>query len=515
MAVNQRVIRLPKEPPNWGLRTAVVLVVAAALVFGASQVYRNRTQCADGVARTGGGECVGVSDGSYAFPGLADISARIHQENRRVDASGERSVTVAYMESMSGGGEDRGRETTRQAVTGAHLAQLALNADRDTLPRIRLLLVNTGRGDAHAEKAAAMLVERRAEDRLVAVAGIGQSNAHTKRAVERLRAAQIPTVGATVAADALATTPPEFFRVSFPARMQAAAAVRYLKQLQAKDPGFRVQEVRDWKKGDEYNSTLDAGFDAAAAKAGLKVEEEVIPFRSGGDGGAGNALLGVADKICDAEDPPDAVFFAGRGREIRRLIEAAGRGGRRCPVMVLSGSSTVGVYFDTDLASASAAGGPPPGSELQELDRRWRDSGLRVRYTAYTHPQVPARLYGKGGSPYAAFAESYLRVNGGTPKDLGDGQAMLGHDAVYTVGTAARHALETYGRDRVNAETVRNELGQINRGNPVRGVSGPIAFDQATGEPAGRPMALVELRAWGAVRPADEWGRYHFVKLLD
>ncbi|MBT2396170.1 ABC transporter substrate-binding protein [Streptomyces sp. ISL-100] len=509
MAVNQRVIQLPEAPPNWGLRVAVALVVAAALVFGGAWAYRNWTQCADGVERTGGGECVGVSDGSYAFPGLEDISARIHEENRKVDASGERSVTVAYMEPMSGGSEDRGRETTRQAVTGAHLAQLALNSDRDTLPRIQLLLVNTGRGDAHAERVAAKLIERRAEDRLVAVAGIGQSNAHTKKAVENLRAARIPTVGATVAADALASTPPEFFRVSFPAKAQAAAAVRYLKRLQDKNPGYRVQEVRDWKKGDEYNSALDAGFDAAARKAGLKVDDEVIPFWSGGDGGAGNALLGVANKICDAADPPDAVFFEGRGREIRRLIEAAGSGGRRCPVTVLSGSSTAGVYFD------SASDDEPPGPELKELGRRWQDSGLRVYYTAYTHPEVPTRLYGKGGGPYAAFEESYLRVHGGTPKDLGDGQAMLGRDAVYTVGAAARQALQTYGRDRVTAETVRNELGQINRGNPVRGVSGPIAFDQATGEPAGRPMVLVELRARGSVRPADEWGRYRFVKLLE
>ncbi|MER7111339.1 ABC transporter substrate-binding protein [Streptomyces sp. NPDC000229] len=511
MAVNQRVIRLPEAPPNWGVRAAVALVVTAALVFGATTVYRHLTQCADGVDKTDSGECVGVSDGSYAFPGLADISARIHQENRRIEASGERWVTVAYMESMSGGSQDRGLETTRQAVTGAHLAQLALNSDHDTLPRIRLLLVNTGKGDAHAEKAAATLIERRAEDRLVAVAGIGQSNAHTRNAVEKLRAAHIPTVGATVAADALASTPPEFFRVSFPARMQAAAAVRYLKQLQDKNPGYRVQEVRDWRKGDEYNSALDAGFDAAAGRAGLKVDDEVIPFRSDGDEGTGNALLGVANKICDAADPPDAVFFEGRGREIRRLIEAAGTGGRRCPITVLSGSSTVGVYFDTHSASAS---GGPPGPEIKELGKRWRDSGLRVHYTAYTHPEVPTRLYGKDGGPYTAFEDNYLRIHGGTPKDLSDGQAMLGHDAVYTVGTAARQALQTYGTDQVTAQTVRNQLGQINRGNPVRGVSGPIAFDQATGEPAGRPMALVELRAWDPAHPADKGGRHRFVKLL-
>ncbi len=429
MALSGRTIKLPKPPPRRRLHALIAVVVSVVLAWGGALVYKELGECAEGVTRTDGGECVGVTDGSYVFPGLKAISARIHKENQRIEKSGEDWVTVVHLESMSGGTSDRGREATSEVVVGAHLAQLALNGERDILPRVRLLLANTGRDDSHAGEVVDQIIALRKEERIVAVTGIGQSNARTIQAVEDLRAAQIPTVGATVAADAMASSPPEFFRISFPARAQAAAAVGYLKEQQKKQP-YHVQIVRDWKKGDEYNAALYKGFTSAAKQAGLKVDEELIPFWSGAKDTAGNALRVVADKICD-ESPPDAVFFAGRGREIRRFIEAAGAEGRSCPVTLLSGSSTAGVYFDISDQER--------GQELRDLGTRWEVSRVKVYYTAFTHPQVSAHVYGSGlRNPYTRFKHRYLSVRGGSPDALGDGQAMLGHDAVYAVGIAAR-----------------------------------------------------------------------------
>ncbi|MFF8958162.1 hypothetical protein [Streptomyces sp. NPDC014894] len=498
------VLIVPRQPRRRTLWSAGALALVLIAGYGAFHLTRDDPGCAEGVARMAGGECVGVTDGSHAFPALRGISDRILAENRRVEASGERSVTIAYLESMSGGIQDRGPEGTVQAVTGAHLAQLALNAERATLPRVRLLLANTGRDDAYADRVVDRLLSLRKKERLVAVAGIGQSDARTVAAVRALRAAGVPTVGATVAADEMRSKEPGFFRVSFPAGEQAAAAARHFKREQDRRPGYRVQVVKDSKSGDSYAASLYEGFRAAADRLGLRVEA-TVPFTSGAAEGEGNALRVVAEKICGDESPPDGVYFAARGRELRGFIEAAGENRRRCPVTVLSGSSAVGVYFDTAHEKGAR--------ELAELDNRWTASGLRAFYTAYTHPSAAARLYGgRERGPFPDFERRYLQIRGGSPRDLDNGQAMVGHDAVYTAGIAARRAVDSYGPDRVTAATVLDLLGQTNGTYRVRGVSGRIAFAPDTGEPADRPMALVELIPPG-VRGGDK-GRYAFVRTL-
>ncbi|MEV5613970.1 hypothetical protein [Streptomyces sp. NPDC052225] len=466
---------------------AVVLV--AAVVALAWWLLQGRGECDDGLAREGD-QCIGVNVGSYEFPGLEDIAQRIHKAN---PTSGD-YVTVVYMEPMSGGSQDRGEGATREAVTGAYLAQKFVNRDPKSQPKIRILLANTGRGDAYAEQVARQLVEHREEYRLVAVAGIGQSNKHTEKAVRVLSAADIPTVGATVAADSFTKGPRNFFRVAFSARAQARAAVGHLVREQRADPGYRVRIVRDMREGDAYNSALYSGFKEAAGRAGLKVAPGYVPFWSEGgstEDSEGNALSTVAQKLCRDQERPDAVFFAGRGREIRGLILQAGTEMRPCPITIVSGSSTVGVYFDT--------------KDDRALQRSWQATGMQVKYTAYTHPEVPGKLYGKH-SLYPEFADEYRHID--TGGRLADGQAMLGRDAVYVAAMAARGAWTAYGSDGVTAAHVRSQLGQINRGDALKGVGGPIAFDEATGEPVERPMALVQLG-----KP-DDAQRYRFRGLL-
>ncbi len=504
----------PKPPRNKLVWTLVGALLAGALSYGGWRLdtaLSEDVSCAPGVTEQDNGECVGVTDGSFAFPSLGEeISGRILAENQRLEKSGEEYVTVAYLESMSGGSEDRGPEGTRQAVAGAHVAQLELNEERDTLPRIRLLLANTGRDDAYAKQVVGQLLAMKDKEHLVAVAGIGQSDASTATAVDALRKAGVPTVGATVAADELRSKVPGFFRVSFPAGTQAAAAARYFQQEKKAHPGYRLQVIRDNKVGDVYDASLYTGFTAAARRLGLKIEE-IVPYTSGAAPGQGNALRVVADKVCGG-DPPDGVYFAGRGRELRSFIEAAGETSRSCPVTVLSGSSAVGVYFDTT--------GQAKAAELAELGRRWKAGGLHVYYTAYTHPRASAQLYGGlKHSPYPGFERRYLDILGAPddPSALDNGQAMDGHDALYTIGIAARRALDSYGATHLTPATVLDLLGQVNGTYQVRGVSGLIAFDPDTGEPTERPMALVELGAPGTgerTGARGDEGRYRFVRTL-
>ncbi|MEU1072779.1 MULTISPECIES: hypothetical protein [unclassified Streptomyces] len=497
-------LTLPRPPSRKVLWSVLGVALVALLTLFLVRACAPETDCARGVARKSGGECVGVTDGSFAFPAVGDLSARIHDENREVEKSHERSVTLAYLESMSGGSEDRGPEGTRQSVTGALVAQQEINDERGTLPRVRLLLANTGRNDAYAAEVVDQLLRMKDEQHLVAVAGIGQSNARTLAAVEKLRAAGVPVVGATVAGDEMRSATPGFFRVSFPAGEQASAAARYFKQQQDRRPGYRLQVVKDNKAGDIYNASLYSGFMAAARRTGLKVET-VVPFTSGAAPGSGNALRVVAEKICVPGATPDGVYFAARGRELRSFVEAAGENRRSCPVTVLSGSSAVGMYFGTSGRTETAG--------LDELGRRWKASGLRAYYTAYAHPDASARIYGgQERGPFPDFRRRYLALRGGSAGQLANGQAMVGHDAVYTAGIAARRAVDTYGLDKATASTVLDLLGQTNGTYKVRGVSGEIAFTPDTGEPSDRPMALVELGPPAA--RDDGGGRYRFVDTL-
>ncbi|MEK8172749.1 hypothetical protein NKH77_37795 [Streptomyces sp. M19] len=73
------------------------------------------------------------------------------------------------------------------------------------------------------------------------------------------------------------------------------------------------------------------------------------------------------------------------------------------------------------------------------------------------------------------------------------GQAMMGHDAMLTAGLAIRMAAGDNGKDEVSADGVLNMLNAVDDKDPVRGVSGKIGFDDS-GNPADKPMALVELR---------------------
>ncbi|MFC4495545.1 ABC transporter substrate-binding protein [Streptomyces ovatisporus] len=281
--MSERVFVPPRPPRRWGLRAAGVLLVLAVAVPVTVWSVERAGQCGEGVRAVAGGECVGVTDGAFAFETTKGLNRKIHAENRRVVQSGEPSVAVAYVEAMSGGSADRGAETTRQALTGAYLAQRALNDEGETLPKVRLLLANTGSGDRHWESVVDQLQSLKERERLVAVAGLGQSNDRTKAAVRRLRKAGLPMVGATVAADGLSSSRAGFYRVSFPNSDQAAAAARHIGEEQKKHPGRRVQVVRDGNEEDAYNTSLYTDFRSAARREGLKVDDQVVPYRSDED----------------------------------------------------------------------------------------------------------------------------------------------------------------------------------------------------------------------------------------
>ncbi|MET9910426.1 hypothetical protein ABZZ74_27115 [Streptomyces sp. NPDC006476] len=69
------------------------------------------------------------------------------------------------------------------------------------------------------------------------------------------------------------------------------------------------------------------------------------------------------------------------------------------------------------------------------------------------HPQLPNRLYKKPEKPYIGFLDLHHPTFGGTgDAQLQDGQATLGHDAVWTLDIAVHQAAGGDGSATVNAE---------------------------------------------------------------
>ncbi|MFJ9563565.1 ABC transporter substrate-binding protein [Streptomyces fuscichromogenes] len=492
MSVNDPDIRRPARPPRriWPW-VAGALVLALVGVLVARRVMQEMDACGPGVTKTGPRhECIGVSDGSYAFrDSLKPVMDKIRDENRRVEKSHRKWVSVAYVEPLSSDPDDESAKyQILEELKGAYLAQRQLNDNQlggvGDLPQIRLLVANIGERSEQWKPLTDQLIAMAhgGRDRLVAVAGFGTSRGGTLKAVDALRVAKVPMMGATVTADGLSSSSRVgFFRVSAPNSDQASAAAAYLAGRQRAKHGYKVLVIRDRNEDDIYNTSLYQDFMTASRAKGLALMDGEVQYASGIDG-ISNAFSAVAQQVCYKK--PDAIFFAGRGANLRGLVIAMSAAGRRCPVTVLTGDDAVGVYYDAGTAAAT----------VKQFQRDWEVSRVTAFYTALGHPGLANRLYSKADNPLPAFLDLYHRTFGGTGEgDLQDGQAILGHDSVWTLGVAVHQAAGDAGSATVNAEST---LSQLVTGVTASGLTGPIELD-SDGNPHNKPMALVRLEPEG------------------
>ncbi|MCD9880138.1 ABC transporter substrate-binding protein [Streptomyces guryensis] len=485
-------IRRPTRPPRrkwpWGAGLLVLVVIG---VFVFQKVTHEMDECGPGVKKTGPrDECIGVSDGSYAFrDSLKPVMDKIRDENRRVAKSGRKWVSVAYVEPLSSDPSDESAKyQVLEELKGAYLAQRQLNDNQlggvGDLPQIRLLVANIGERSEQWKPLTDQLIAMAhgGKDHLVAVAGFGTSRGGTLKAVDALRLANVPMMGATVTADGLSSSSKVgFFRVSAPNSDQASGAAAYLAGRQKAKHGYKVLVIRDRNEDDIYNTSLYKDFMTAARTKGLALMDSEVQYASGIDG-ISNAFSAVAQQVCYQK--PDAIFFAGRGANLRGFIIAMSAAGRRCPVTVLTGDDAVGVYYGAETGDAT----------VKQFQRDWAVSRVTAFYTALGHPELADKLYRKADNPYPGFLDLYRRTFGGTGEDeLQDGQATLGHDAVWTLGVAIHQAAGDDGSATVNAESA---LSQLVTGVTASGVTGPIQLD-SDGNPHNKPMALVRLQPEG------------------
>jgi hypothetical protein len=172
------------------------VVVLSAIGYGclslANHVSADSASCRNSaptdIARTGG-ECVGVTDGSFIFPfaskQLQSLESLIASENQV--GAGKDYVTVVYLQPAPNSESDNNTAETLQAftdqLTGAYAEQHAYNAQvlREPGPQsfIHLLIASSGVNADQYQEVDGIIKAHEAADHIVAVAGLNVSLQYT------------------------------------------------------------------------------------------------------------------------------------------------------------------------------------------------------------------------------------------------------------------------------------------------------------------------------------------------
>lgn len=163
-------------------------------------------------------------------------------------------------------------------VQGAYAYQYRANHESNSqTPKIRLVLANTGRGNAHWQATTRQLASMTgAPDRLRVVSGVATSSTEMREAVTALTKDGIAVVGTTITADDIANGPgagnnryPGLARVS-PTNTDEARALAHFGRVNA----AKALLVQDTRSGDHYTDTLKSAF--AASLKGAPYEPQLF-----------------------------------------------------------------------------------------------------------------------------------------------------------------------------------------------------------------------------------------------
>ncbi|WP_434594590.1 ABC transporter substrate-binding protein [Streptomyces sp. A5-4] len=478
----------------------VTSALVAALLTGGTLIAVDQANdpedrsCAAGVERpVGSDECVGVSSSGFEFavPELKDVVQAIDRENDTLEK--DSYATVALMLPFTS--TDMGMRTKILHETqGAYLQQYRANRESNgEMPKIRLVLANTGRNNAHWEP----VVERLdgmtdAPDRLRVVSGVATSSAPVKAAVAELTARKgIAVVGTTITADDIANGAkgkdpyPGLARVS-PTNRDEARALAHFGKVRP-DKALLVQ---DTVVGDYYTDTLKAAFAGLLKGAPYEPQLFTSPEDPTEEGTTPNTFRQITHLICDTS--ADTVYFAGRHTQLRQFINALGaRGCRDRAFTVLTGDE--GSYLGGD----------------KKLNRAALSTRVTVRYAALAHPDAwadAAKAPKTGGSTEAYETFTDLLARAAKPglgpigaTSLNDGQAIIAYDALALAVHGIRQA-PGEGEELVPAPAeVAGQWARVKGSLRVEGASGWICLDNH-GNPHNKAVPVVELARDGSQR---------------
>lgn len=453
--------KVPRRPWLAGPLLPWMLTAAVVLGSGAFVVVEQARYCdPPGVWRTPDGDCVGISDGSFAFhERLRSITDVIEAENAEVEASGQPSITIVYFAPMT----PSGGSTQPNLLAGVHgeLAGVAAQQrdfnDTSDLPKIKMLLASPGSRSMYAERVTEQVIRRANDDpSIVGVVGFGQSTAQTQAAIKLMSAAGLPMVSTVSTYENLSQVQPGrqspyFFRLApGNSRLAAQAAVwAYEGRLDAPGrpaagPARSALVFSDNRPGQLYGQDLGRRFaEAFDARPGTEVRRQ--PYTDTSDFSARlNENCGE-----DGERTPDVIYYAGRSDEFLSFYNALG--GSACDPrrFVLTAGDDVTKYVSDNQARLAAGRirffytplALPTGTEDFRFQQILSETGLAKA----EHRLQPSRAH-----------------------------AAMGYDALKVTAEAARDTYRDQNRTLPRAGALLYPLSRL---APVYGLSGYIKFD--------------------------------------
>lgn len=259
-----------------------------------------------------------ISDGSRVFPGddqaMRVVLAAIAKENEGVRTrKGRPYVSIVLLDPMTPGvGSDLTPARMVDELRAAYLAQVTMN-DADTLG-IQLLIDDEGTS-AEADEGPAvqqLMTMEGAPDNVVAVAGLGVSNAQTAASAGTLSRDGMPMFAGLTAAD-------EFSGNTFSGMVQVipnvSAEVAQLAQ-QLPTPRAAVL-VYDQQTTDYYTRDLRISFTQDFANS---LTDEPQPYMPGVSD-TNVEFQAIADEVCYTSGLPPVVLYAGRNAVLASLVQ--------------------------------------------------------------------------------------------------------------------------------------------------------------------------------------------------
>ena len=466
------------------LITVAALLVVAAAWSGPVLLAR----CGgpfSGLTKTQTDECVGViTNARFVDDGLADLVTGFEQANATVAGSRDRYVKIVLLTPMSlprdGSPAAISLRQIRAGLEGALTALKRANETADfqspTLARLQVVLANQGSRQEYSDALVDGIVDQGDEEHpVVAVVGLGSSFPGTLETAKALASRNIPMVSAVASADDLDIRQVPGLHSVSPSNTEYARALRTLLERQVVlNSGVIVAD----QNPDLYTRSLREAF---RSELGSYVTSPNLPFNgSTVESGATPEIFSpVVANVCVAVFDPDPVrradmvLYAGRVADFREFVDTLkSRTCRRIPLTILVGAT--GFDAATDYQQA--------------ID----EANVTVVYA--TSADAPTWKNTGTGTPegFAPFLQQF-RANDFDENSLGDGYAIMYHDAVASAAVAIRLAAQS-GRTP-KARDVETQFGNITPGSPVLGASGALSF---AGSEDGRALGkLIPLRQIG------------------
>jgi ABC-type branched-subunit amino acid transport system substrate-binding protein len=516
------------DPWHHQYRGPAALAVAILMVLGGlselPQVI-SRWRCGEAFPWAGvwrdGGECVGVTDGSYSFGSVgtvptAPVFSQIAMLNRQNNCPGQNPVTVtigALVALKSPNTGLRGIHELEGFAAGLYEADLQSgDLSLHCAYRLRLLVAQMGSD----EQAAVAVAESLAADGVSAVVGMGLSSQQTANAAASLNADHIPMVSDVVtgegfdqdgssedkpdfsgcqssstvvgAAPYWQHTWPYFFRVSYRTTEQVDEVLDYLKALPYQTSQYFLVKPTD--PSDPYTCSTVPAIESGIAARGMPVHPQNLEFDTAFPQPTEDS---VANAICD-ENKPVTVFYAARAVYLSSLLD---------DILTLRENGGCSPAKVTVISQSDAAQMRIP-SVSYELSREavlksplFGNGWLRIYYTPLADPSLIDRAGNPQAPGYRALTNAFGKL-GFSRNDLADGWAIMAYDSVATVATAIARIRSIDPSATPASVTgaeiqsqIINELGTTSRSG-APGADGPITFDN-DGNRSGKAPGIVRL----------------------